>query len=579
MAPLLLTLPKELWQNVAIEVVTAVLRTEDEANHHLPFPASLLPPLQNPGTSGYAGSIGRDPIPPLLARWDPSLPALACTSRDGRLSRQTQHCSLRHPPHIRSSILALLAICRVLRGHLIGLQPFWAKIALLFPPFLPDSLNWAGSGLEHPFRLETSYGLCSCVLPMLLTRVTRATHIRIALPRAPFGEQYPCDQIFDLLRNSSSRRLRHLELRHDSPHATPSTSPHTPQSLELPFLQSYIGVNILRIAHGESLRRLNIASECDDVALPVDFFLGALGQCPRLEELSVQTALRDAVEDVDAQSPLISLLYLRYFLLCDYLERWRLIRSRIDIPDDASIHADIVLDHLSQRLGRFKDFAAAAARYCLPAQMSCRVVLVEYHQVRKERSGYDHVVPQFVSFVFADTEDAVWAERDPSRWTARDSLTLRFQGEALGRRYPAEEWENAGRARDPPQTNALFHELLSGIEYALQLRDQPHLNFEVTKTFIEKAGGRARHISSCREIAETFPNLRSLVIYGVTGDSFHIVSDLISELAFARSPWYNLKQVRLPDWEWGASLWEAWNARIRRNVTREGKEDIEWLAS
>ncbi|VDC02164.1 unnamed protein product [Peniophora sp. CBMAI 1063] len=546
--PLLLTLPKELWQNVAVEVVASVLDDEDEANHQLPFPASLLPPLKNPRTSGYAGSIGQDPIPHPLARWNPSLPLLPCTSRDGRLSRQTQHCSLRHPPCNRSSILALLAICRVLRGHLIGLQPFWAQIALSFPTFLPDSLDWAGHSLAYPSRLETAHGLCSCVLPMLLPRVTHATHIRVALPCAPFGEQYPCDQILDLLKDSP-QRIQRLDVRQDLPNSTIGTATHTPQALELPLLQSYIGVNMLCTAYSKSLRTLYLASQGDKVALPVDFFLGVLRECSRLEELSVQTALRDAIDDIDEQSPIIHLPYLRFFLLCDYLERWRLILSSIDIPDSTSIHADIVMDHLSQHLGEFRDFAIIAAHDCLPAQMSCKVVLVEYHQVKKERFMEDRAGPQFVSFVFANTEDAVWAGRDPMRREARNSLTLRFQGEALASRYPAGEWELDGPAWHPPESDDLFHYLLSGIDYDLNSRRLEHLNFGITETFIEKAGGRVRHISSCRRIAKTFPNLRSLVIYGATNETFYIVPDMIKELAWEKSPWYNLKQVRLPDWE------------------------------
>ncbi|VDB96545.1 unnamed protein product [Peniophora sp. CBMAI 1063] len=574
--PLLLTLPKELWQNVAVEVVTSVLDDEDKANRQLPFPASLLPPLKNPRTSGYAGSIGRDTIPCPLARWDPSLPALPCTSRDGRLSRQTQHCSLQHPPYNRSSILALLAICRVLREHLIGLQPFWAQIALLFPAFLPDSLEWAGHSLKYPFRLETAFGLCSCILPMLLPRVARATHIRVALPCAPFGERYPCDQILDLLKDSPHHRIQHVEARQDLP---TGTAMHSPQALELPSLRSFAGVNTLRTAYSKSLRRLYLASQGDNVALPVDFFLGVLCECPRLEELVVQTALRDAVDDIDDQSPIIHLPNLRFFLLCDYLERWRLILSGIDIPDSTSIHADIVMDHLSQRVGKFRNFAIMAAQDCLPARMSCRAVLVEYHEVEKERSMKDRAGPQFVSFVFGDTEDAVWAERNPVRCTARNSLTFRFQGEALVKRYPAEEWELDGRAWYPPESNNLFQDLLSGISYALNSRHLEHLNFGTTETFIEKAGGRVRHLSSCGQIAETFPNLRSLVIYGVTNDMFHVVSDMIKELVLEKSPWYNLKRVRLPDWEGAETCRHIWNDLIRTNTMRKERKDIEWLFS
>ncbi|VDC02602.1 unnamed protein product [Peniophora sp. CBMAI 1063] len=566
--PRLVDLPREIWQYIALEVVAAVL-AEQDSHRSLPFPDSLLPNLEGSTRLGRSDSIGMNPAP----LWDEGLSPMDCTCSDGWLSGQTQHCysDPDYPPHRNSSILALLAICRELREPLIGFQALWAQIALMFPQFLPDSLIWAGNNPNHPLRLETLHGLCSCVLPMIVTRAHRATHIRLAIPLKRSYGTHPSDQIFNLLRDGPNRgRLLHAEFRYDPYYAGISEIAFTRFApRRLPGLLSFTGVNNPEIGFSDVLTKLELASLTEDMTFPVDFVSSVLRKCHLLEHLVLQMVLDDPSDTIVNTRP-IRLMHLKFFLLCDTWEYWDYIKVRLACPAYTSIHPDIVIDDPFWLNNGYRGFARAVTRECFGSRLiPCDVVILDCH-----RGSPPSGVLEYIRFTFAQTEAAAWAERDPSNLAARLSLTFRFQSIAIQKRYPpnVSSWRNFELNADHER---IISDVLLGIsEGAVTYTGLEEL--ESTHTFIQKGDGGSRHLDTCGDLANLFPNLQSIVLHGVTNPSYPAVCNLVAELARPAATWGALERVRLPDWAWSDVMWGEYNARIQEQDPDRPGGVIEW---
>ncbi|VDC01209.1 unnamed protein product [Peniophora sp. CBMAI 1063] len=576
----LLRLPKELRQWIALEVVASILADRDARRTH-PFPDSLLPPLPDVARSGFPGSSCRDPFLPRLARWDDHMDAAECTSTQGRLSGQTQYCYRDRPRHSKQqqskSILALLCVCRDLRADLIGFHAFWSQISLLYPCFLPDSLNWSGNGTVHPYRLENVHGLCACTLSMLLPRVQRASHLRLALPLKPSYGRHPSESIFELLVADETPRIRHIELRYDPRKRTDRTLFGVKfASVRISSLLTFTGVNSLKIAHSPNLTSLRLASETYDTALPLNGILDVLRECTFLEELVLQTALfgvGDLLDDDGDLHPVtnpILLEHLRVFLLCDDMFMWLGVRRNLILPRQVSIHADIIITPHQQIHHRYHEFAREAARHCFDGlRIPCKVVVLDYHQV----DPHDEwgAIPEYCRLTFGSSMQEAMMERDPSSASNRSSLTLRFLGPTLERRYPGNDWDPYFSTPRPVDWLDTFFE---GVRVGALASTS--LGFTSAETLVVKAGGRSRPPHDFTRITHTFPNIRELVLYGATGPRSHAIVDVKHQLAYRITPWSKLDLIWVPDWRWRSDHWEDWNLWIRkRNPQRVGR-DVEW---
>ncbi|VDC01210.1 unnamed protein product [Peniophora sp. CBMAI 1063] len=558
-------LSKELWQNIALQVVFDVLNEYDGA-HKLPFPDSLLPTSINLERSKREGSSATE-----MGPQDPSRSAPSCTSVHGRLSGQTKFCYRECPPHRKSTILALLAICRRLRADLIGLQPLWSKIALMFPQFLPDCLNWAGNGLEYPYRLESIGGVCSCVFAMLLPRVRRATHLRIALPLKRSYGRHPSQQVFDVFRSVPTPQIEHLEMRYDPFYDdTSEIAVDEFDSIGLPSIKKFVGMNNPHIAYGPRLTVLRIAFETRDIAPPAHWIARVLIHSSLLEEVSLQMALGNGhLPDSMGSIPLPRL---RYLLLCDQFEHWHPLRNKMSLPKDVSFHADVVVPSSYHHHAILGSFAERTARDCLPWFTSGKFVILDYCEVRREPHSPTFNWPEYLRMTFAETEIDVWTERDPDRLSQRCSLSFRFRGPALATRYPAPELEGL-RA---PSAGTILGDILLGAAKAS--RATLSLNFANTEVLVDKAGRRSQHNNVPEAISIAFPNLHTLCIYGVYDRQSHAAQSLVRGLT--SRVWAHLERVRLPDWDDAESVWEVGSRRIEGSSRRGAvnTRGISWTA-
>ncbi|VDC02603.1 unnamed protein product [Peniophora sp. CBMAI 1063] len=574
----LLLLPKEIRQRILLEVVSAILAKRD-ARNVLPFPDSLLPPLSEAEGSGFPGSFGKDPIIPYLAHVNDRISIKACTSLEGSLSGQTQYCYQDHPrpsdEQQSRSILALLCICRQLREDLIDFQAFWSQIALLYPCFLPDSLNWAGNGSVHPYRLETAHGLCACALPMILPRVHRASHLSLSLPLKPWYGTHPSEQIFERLAVMGSPRIQHIQLCYDSyEHALEVVGD---QSMEIRSLLTFCGVNNPIVAWGPNLTSLKLASTTEKVELPVGLVLAVVRQCLLLEVLSLQTVLSidetdqlaDEEEEVTSTTPPIALVHLRFFLLCDNVQMWTEVWQNLAVPPFTSLHPDIVIGRLDQLDRDYDDYAEEAISNGFDGHcVSCRVVVVDYHQTDLS-PGWDRV-PEYIRFAFSPTKYGALKERDPSSIAVRSSLTLRFRGIALDKRYPYSEGIG-----DMPQPTNWLDKLFNGLSKGT--RESASLDLTTTETLVIKAGGRTRNFDDFACISQTFPNIHTLVLHGVMDTESRTAIGVISELSKPTTPWSRLQRVWFPDWDPISEVGEHWNLELRDRSSRISHRDIHWL--
>ncbi|VDC02317.1 unnamed protein product [Peniophora sp. CBMAI 1063] len=271
-----------------------------------------------------------------------------------------------------------------------------------------------------------------------------------------------------------------------------------------------------------------------------------LRRCPVLEELALQMVLGPPNSNTaDTELP-VSLPRLRFFLLCDEMIRWRYLRPKLSIPESASIHPDLILPRQDMYFDCYDRFAEEAARECLswPGFPTCRVIILHYQVITPTDSARDRVAPELVRIAFASGEEDAWGEKDPEQKTRRWTLTFRIPGRVLETRYPPGPLDahlNVKRINSPEDVvGSIFRGIAQASAHA------PLVDLTATEVLIVKAGGRLRHMAEYHSLTCCFPNLTTLVVYGVFDRNFYALKGVLRELCDGR--WLNLEQVRLPDY-------------------------------
>ncbi|KZV61560.1 hypothetical protein PENSPDRAFT_670936 [Peniophora sp. CONT] len=571
----LLSLPKELWQKIALYYALSCVSASDDEKLEILVPASLQAPL--PVGSGNPGPH-YDPMLKWQTRWQDGArvasctPQASCHSPLGMLSDQSQYCYERSPNPHDSPVFSLLSICRKLRNSLLGTHDFWSHVGLMLPYFLPCSLEWIRVRPGIPLRLECwpGLGLCQCehIADKIMYGLMRhATNIRLTLPCCHRSGQPMPDLIKDALLDSSA--IQTLELRFDAAVRFNNVRPHP--VVEFLNLTRSRALNSTFLACGPLLRWLNVGSETPDVTIPVDVMARVLARCPLLEEITLQLALEspEVPEIHNAIPPLRSIVLheLDFLLICDSLPNYMYLYERMVVPKNASIHTDIVIRREYQTKADLRSEVADIAWNCLGwnGLPPCKAVILDYHEIAPDT---DDAWPEYIRFTFAETEAEAWAERDPRQTARRYSFTVRFHTTATMRRFPAVVGSGFSyNARVHSQS--VFQAFLKGFDRSVDL--------SAVEVFIEKCGGRARVVNNHKDLMRRLPNLHTLVLYGVRNPIFSSVRNLVEELACWVKRDVSLEYVRLPNWDHTTAVWGVWNQEIRyRNPRMELRADIVW---
>ncbi|VDB96049.1 unnamed protein product [Peniophora sp. CBMAI 1063] len=538
----LTTVPLELWQNIALQVVADVISAREIRFGALALPDSLLAPLEHdafryPGT--FEDSTQQIAKRPRGSHTD----ACVWVNTSGHTPSQAQWYRKSTDPSPASAVASLLAIDRRRRYALHDLPEFWQGVALLIPAATSHALKCTDRRPGLSMDLTSHLLLCSCILHTLKPRLSKVTRIDVAFSGEFSGVSDPSRLLGEWLGSLPDSSLEHLEHRYALSDQLDWSSM---LYRERRHLQTQVAVNPRTILWGIDLRRLNLAVERRDRAVPADKLVLLLSRCPSLEELALQMVLAPSDSMPSVALP-VSLPRLRYFLLCGKLEDWRYLRPKLSIPETASIHPDLILPELDLFLGSVERLASEAALSCLSGAgfPSCRFVVLHYQMKTPTDRPPNDESPELVTLTFAATDDAARAEKNPEQTSHRWSFTIRFPGPVLQTRYPPEpgaDLRSVGRI--------LSHELaVSSIcEGIKTLVDQaPAVDLNATEVFIVKAGGRLRHMVDLYHLTRHFPNLKILVLYGVFNRDSYALKNVIRELR--DGTWRNIDRVCLPDYE------------------------------
>ncbi|VDB90259.1 unnamed protein product [Peniophora sp. CBMAI 1063] len=433
----------------------------------------------------------------------------------------------------------LNAIDRRRRHALYDLPEFWEAVALLIPAATSHALKCTDRRPGISLDLTSHHLLCPCILEKLKPRLQKATRIDVAFSGECSGVSKPSRLLGQWLGSLPDSDLRHLEHRYAL-----SNQPDWSAMLfcEHRGLQTQVAVNPQTVLWGVALRRLNLAVERPDRAIPADELVVLLSRCPSLEELALQMVLGPSRGTPAVALP-VSLSHLRYFLLCGKLEEWQFLRPKLAIPETASVHADLILPRVDIFLYSIDRFIEEATVNCLrgPGFPSCRVVVLHYQTKTPTDTPPDDDAPELVTLTFAATEEEARAEKNPEQVSQRWTFTIRFPGNILKARYPP----RPGEERMSVDTVRSHELLVSSICRAIE--KSPDVDLKTTEVLIIKAGGRLRHMVDLYHLSPSFPNLKVLVLYGVINRHSYALHNTTRELR--DGSWRSMEQVRLPDYE------------------------------
>ncbi|VDC02315.1 unnamed protein product [Peniophora sp. CBMAI 1063] len=538
----LTTVPIELWQNIALQVVADVISARDIRFSSLALPDSLLEPLE-PASFRYPGTFEDSPQQRTKRLYGPHTEACALKISSSPVPSQALWFSKSKDPSPTSTVASLLAIDRRRRRALYDLPEFWEGIALLIPAATSHALKCTERRPTIPLDFTSHLLLCPCILEMLKPHLSKVTRVDVAISGEFSSIPDPPRLLGQWLGFLPDSELQHLEYRYAlGDRLDRSRREHH----EHRKVQVQVALNPSFVLYGGALRRLNLAVERWDRAIPGDELVLLLSRCPSLEELALQMVLASSNE-VPAVALPVSLPRLRYFLLCGELEEWQYLRPKLSIPEAASIHADLVLPELDLFLNDVDRFAAEGSLSWLSGVgfPSCRVVILHYQTKTPTDRPPDNETPELVTLTFAASEEEAWAEKDPERTSHRWTFTIRFPGLVLNTRYPA------GPGADPRDSRSILsHELLvssicQGIDRSAT--QVPAIDLKTTEVFIVKAGGRLRPMVDLYHLTRHFPNLKVLVLYGVFNRDSYALKNAIRELR--DGTWRSIERVCLPDYD------------------------------
>ncbi|VDC01200.1 unnamed protein product [Peniophora sp. CBMAI 1063] len=538
----LTTIPLELWQNIALEVVADVISTRDIRSGSLALPDSLLAPLE-PDSFRYPGtfedSTEQNDVRPRGFHTD----ACIYETTSNPVPSQAHWYGKSKDSSPISVVASLLAIDRRRRQALYDLPEFWEGVALLIPAATSHALKCTDRRPGISLDFTSHLLLCPCMLKMLKPRLSKATRIDVAFSGELSGNTNPSWLLGQWLGSLPHSGLQHLEHRYALSNQLDWSSMLYREHREL---QIELALNPSTILWGGALRRLSLAAERRDRAIPADELLLLLTRCLSLEVLALQMVLAPFDDTPPVALP-VSLPHLRYFLLCGEIAEWQSVWPKIAIPETASVHADLILPRLDIFLDSVDRFVAEATVNCLngPGFPSCRVVILHYQTKIPTDRPPDDESPELVTLTFAATEEEAWAEKNPEHLSRRWTFTVRFPGGVLDTRYPpgpGEDGMNVGRVAS--------HELLvSSICWGIEnsAAQIPAVDLKTTEVLIVKAGGRLRHMVDFYHLTPHFPNLKDLVLYGVFNRDSYALKSTIRELR--DGTWRSVERVCLPDYE------------------------------
>ncbi|VDB91407.1 unnamed protein product [Peniophora sp. CBMAI 1063] len=556
----LTTLPVELWQNIALQVVADVISARDVRFDSLALPDSLCEPLA-PTSFRYPGEFEDSAQLRMKRPYGSHIEACASEISSGPVAGQALWYSSSDDPSPTSTVACLLAIDRLRRHALYDLPEFWEGVALLIPAATSHALKCTDRRPAIPLDFTSHLLLRPCILGMLKSQLSKVTRIDVAISVECSGISNTPRLLGQWLGDLPDSELQHLAHRYALGDRLNRSRIHHYKHHKV---QVQVALNPPFALYGVALRRLNLAADRWDHAIPGHELVLLLSHCPSLEELALQMVLASSNETAAVALP-VSLPHLRYFLLCGQLEEWQYLWPKLTIPETASVHADLILPRLDIFFHSIDRFIAEATVDCLsgPGFPSCRVVILHYQTKAPTDQPPDDESPELVTFTFAASEEEAWAEKNPVHLSRQWTFTARLPGSVLETRYPP------GPAEDVNVGQIASHERLVSVicgGIAKSSPQVPSVDLETTEVLIIKAGGRLRPMVDIYHLAPYFPNLKTLVLYGVIDDDSYALKNTVRELRACM--WKNMEHVRLPDFE--GSGWymggfegrEGWEVRF-----------------